>query len=221
MSNEVKIQEKAEAPKVSKSKRHLLSSNKIIVSICITAMMLALAVVLDKLTSFIPFFNMPQGGHITLSLLPLIIMCLMTGPVYGLIGCFIFGFLNFLIDGGAVISGWSFLLDYALAFGCIGFTGFFHPLVYSKKNRWVYFVAIILGSLSRYIWSGLSGAILFGEYAPEGVNAWFYSFVLYNLPYLGISLVATAVFIIPLIKPVELVLNSSNFTSLKPRNLMK
>jgi thiamine transporter len=35
---------------------------------------------------------------------------------------------------------------------------------------------------------GFSGVVFFAEYAPEGMNVWFYSFVAYNLPYMGASL---------------------------------
>ncbi|MEE1043071.1 MAG: energy-coupled thiamine transporter ThiT, partial [Clostridia bacterium] len=65
----------------------------------------------------------------------------------------------------------SILLDYVLAFGLIGVCGFFKPTP----------LGIVLGTLSgvgcRFISSLVSGAVLFGSYAPAGQNPWVYSFI--------------------------------------------
>ncbi|MFP4178162.1 MAG: energy-coupled thiamine transporter ThiT, partial [Acholeplasmataceae bacterium] len=36
----------------------------------------------------------------------------------------------------------------------------------------------------RYLSHAFGGAIIFAEFAPEGMNPWFYSFVVYNAPYM-------------------------------------
>lgn len=202
----------------SRTNKSRLNTSKIILSMVITAMLVALAVIFDIVTSFVPILKMPQGGHVTLSLIPLVILCLICGPTYGFIGTFTYAFFNLVFDG-LILSPYSILLDYFLAFGLIGLTSFFHPLVYNKKNRYLYPLSIVIGSLIRYFFSGISGAVIFAEYAPEGVNPWFYSFVLYNLGYLGVSCIVSAILILPLIKPVEIVLKNPTFSSLVPRNV--
>jgi thiamine transporter len=58
----------------------------------------------------------------------------------------------------------------------------------------------IIGIISRYICAVLSGVIFFGEYAPEGFNAWTWS-LWYNLTYLAAEGAITLIVInIPAVK---------------------
>ena len=69
-------------------------------------------------------FELPQGGSVSLEMLPLLLFCVRWGMGGGLIACFAFGILQVFIQG-AVSWGWqSILLDYVLAFGVIGVAGF-------------------------------------------------------------------------------------------------
>ena len=158
-----------------------------------TAILVALAVVLDLLCKLIPFFNMPQGGHISLSMLPIMVIGFRRGLKYGLIGGFIYSILNFLIDGIVWHLG-SIIFDYIIAFTVLGLTGLFKGKSSSPiKMALIMFVVCFL----RYLSHGFSGAIFFAQYAyiPESLNwhveanmlPWVYSFVIYNLPYMGLS----------------------------------
>ncbi len=44
----------------------------------------------------------------------------------------------------------------------------------------------VVGLLSRYLCAVLSGIIFFGQYAPEGFNAFTWS-IYYNITYLGVE----------------------------------
>ena len=67
-------------------------------------------------------------------------------------------------------------------------------LDHSSTNKiWSLGVAIVVACVLRYISSSLSGVLFFGDYAPEGMNPWFYSFIVYNAAYMGPSLVANLV----------------------------
>jgi thiamine transporter len=54
----------------------------------------------------------------------------------------------------------------------------------------------LLGITGRFFFSFLSGILFFASYAPEGMNAWLYSF-LYNITYIGQEMLIT-IFIISL-----------------------
>ena len=62
--------------------------------------------------------------------------------------------------------------------GCLGLSGFFS----NKKNG--LYIGYIVAIIGRFICSFLSGFLFFGEYAPEGMNPVWYSF-LYNIFYIG------------------------------------
>ena len=83
----------------------------------------AVAIAMSFALSYIKFFEMPQGGSLTLaSLLPLMIYCCMFGTRRGTIACLIYGVLQAVQDPW-IIHPMQFLLDYPLAFGMIGVSG--------------------------------------------------------------------------------------------------
>ena len=87
--------------------------------LCERRIMIALALVLGLLK----VFELPQGGSISLEMLPLLFFCVRWGMGGGFIACFAFGVLQVFIQG-AVSWGWqSILLDYVLAFGVMGIAG--------------------------------------------------------------------------------------------------
>ena len=84
--------------------------------LCEGGLMIALALVLGLLK----VFELPQGGSISLEMLPLLFFCVRWGMGGGFIACFAFGVLQVFIQG-AVSWGWqSILLDYVLAFSFLG-----------------------------------------------------------------------------------------------------
>lgn len=210
-SSEIK-QNQIDSSNLTKTKSLRLDSSKQVFRLCFCAMMLAFAVIFDTFTKVVPVLDMPMGGSVNISILFIVLAALISGPVFGYITGFSFAILNFLIDGGAgSFNGWSFFLDYLLSFGLMGTVGFFHVFIRKKNNYWVYYVALFTASLIRYIFTGLSGAIVFAEYAPEGVNPYFYSFVLYNLPYIAVSMVVAMVVVTPLIFAIKSVIKSPKF----------
>ena len=155
-----------------------------------SAMMVALAIVFELISKMIPFLQMPQGGSISIALLPLVILSLRNGLKYGLLGGMTFGIVNFLIDGYAFHWG-SFVFDYGLAFIMVGTSAFLRKPAL-KGNVFAYIGAFVIAVFFKYLMSSLSGVLFFGEYAGE-MNPWFYSFIFYNLPYNAASLGALLV----------------------------
>ncbi len=169
-----------------------MNKNKLRINIIAEAgILIALAVVLDYICKLIPFLNMPQGGHITLAMFPLVILSLRRGVSIGIISGLIYGMLNWVFDGYILHPG-SIFLDYLIAFGAYGVVGVVSNLYLDKekKNTAIIVLFIFIAGLIRYISSSLSGAIFFKEYAGN-LNPYFYSFIVYNLPYMAITTIIT------------------------------
>lgn len=159
------------------------------------AMIIAMATVL----SYIKLFEMPFGGSITLEMLPLIVMGLRRGTKWG---CFtglvhgvlqmIIGFSNVLYCATLLSQIGCILLDYVLAFSVLGLAAFFAKRIPNKKAGFVFGAVIV--SLLRFLCSFLSGWLLWGSYAPEGMNPVYYSLV-YNGAYMIPDTIIAAVVI--------------------------
>lgn len=103
----------------------------------------------------------------------------MAGAAYGL--------LQFLIDP-YVLSLPQVLLDYPLAFGALGLSGFFSNRKFGLQ------IGYTVGVLGRFIFSTLSGVVFFAHFAPDGMNPWVYS-SLYQGTYLGMEGIVTLVIV--------------------------
>lgn len=141
------------------------------------AILAALGVVLDKIV----LFQMPQGGSVTLVMLPIFLLAFRRGLVPALIGGFVVGTIQ-LFFGGYFLNFFQVSLDYLLAYSALGLAGLF-----VKEKQVPSLVSILSGatiaSLGRLFFSFLSGVIFYGEYAPKGVPVWQYSLV-YNASYI-------------------------------------
>ena len=174
------------------------------------AMLIALATVL----SYIKIFEMPFGGSITLEMLPLVIMGLRRGPKWGLLTGFVHGLLQMIIGFSNVMYCATLLsqigcilLDYILAFSSLGLAALFANLIKNNKKVSYIFGSVIVCIL-RFICSFLSGWLLWGSYAPEGMSAPYHSLVYngaYTLPDTIILAVVVAIlaFVAPRIFWVE------------------
>lgn len=164
----------------------------LVISITETAIFIALAVVLELLSNLIGF-RLPQRGSISLAMLPILIISIRRGVVYGVAAGLIFGMINFFLDGFYWHLG-SIVFDYLLAFPVLGLAGLFRKKI--RKSSIYLIPAFLLAVFARFFFSFLSGVIFFASYAPEGylsrygktLGAIIYSFV-YNGSYLSLSLI--------------------------------
>lgn len=85
-------------------------------ALCEGAVMVALAQILG----YLKLYELPQGGSITLSMLPIFFFAVRWGLKDGLLCSLVFGILQLLLDGGFAIGWQSMLGDYIIAFGVLG-----------------------------------------------------------------------------------------------------
>ena len=154
----------------------------------------AFSFVLDQLAIFV----MPQGGSVTLSMLPIIVMAFRWGLAGGMLTGFISGLLQ-LITGGRVFHIVQALLDYTLAYTLVGvaaFTSVWLIRSVAKKNKGAMATAIIIGTVTggllRYFIHFIGGIVFFAEYAPKGQPVWLYSLI-YNGSYMIPATILSAI----------------------------
>ena len=79
----------------------------------------ALAIALSVVFSALRLWSMPQGGSITLEMLPLFLFALRRGGRYGCAAGAVSGLMQ-LLTGGYMVHIAQAALDYPLAFGVLG-----------------------------------------------------------------------------------------------------
>jgi thiamine transporter len=151
--------------------------------LCEGALMIALALILNQLK----LYQFPNGGSITLEMLPIFIFALRWGVAPGLLVGFTFGLLQMFIDG-AIAWGWqSLLLDYLVAFTPLGLAG-----LGKGKGTVGLYGGVILGALVRFVVHFISGITIYAIVAPTELFAvtftspWMYSLA-YNGSYMLID----------------------------------
>ncbi|WP_214892064.1 energy-coupled thiamine transporter ThiT [Exiguobacterium sp. H66] len=156
------------------------------------AIFASLGVVFDLL---IPF-KMPQGGSISLAMLPIFVMAFRHGVVGGVITGALVGTIQ-LMFAPQVLTVVQPLLDYTLAYGVVGLSGVFAGQVkkaategQKKRLMTIVLFATLLGAGLRYICHVISGIVFFAEYAKGPVVP--YSFI-YNATYMAPSYVLCGV----------------------------
>lgn len=177
------------------------------------AMMLALAWVIDYLCALAPYNGVlfPAGGSITVGMLPIIYYSYRHGTAWGVGAGLVF-------SGLQMIMGWytppantwwavvlCILLDYVVAFAVIGAANLIaRPFGESSTARRLagYGVGGVAVCVLRYVSSVLSGGILWGSYAPAGMNPWVYSLA-YNAGYMLPNAVLTGILAVLLCKALD------------------
>ena len=147
----------------------------------------AIFIALAQVISYLKLFELPQGGSITVAMLPIFLFCARWGFGPGMLASFVFSVLQLLLDG-AYAWGWQSMLgDYIVAYTVLGLAGLFHA------QRYGFFTGSVVGSLARFLVHYLVGVWVWGEYMPETffgmtmTTPWFYSF-LYNGSYMVIDM---------------------------------
>ena len=159
-----------------------------------SAIMIALSVVLSMIT----IFKLPQGGSITAaSMVPLLIISYRYDAKWGVATAFVYSLISMVMGfyPPPVTTFINYLLvvllDYVVAFSVLGLASFFSKAI--KGNR---ILSIGFGSFvavfCRLICHVLSGVLIWGSNAPEGMSVWVYS-ITYNGSYMRCETIVSSV----------------------------
>ncbi|MBT2584092.1 energy-coupled thiamine transporter ThiT [Planococcus sp. ISL-109] len=163
------------------------------------AIFAALGFVLDFVA-----FRMPQGGSVSLVMIPIVLMAFRRGVLAGVATGFLVGLLQ-IVTGFISVAPLSFgfvvmqvILDYLLAYSVVGFAGllrgrYLEATLTKKTGKIVLMVTlgVLLGSFLRYVTHVITGILFFGMFADG--NVFIYSAV-YNATYMiPVAVVAAVV----------------------------
>ena len=165
------------------------------------ALFVALEIVLEFLFKMIP--GQPQGGTISIALVPIILASYLMGAGYGLLVGLASTLLQFVLGLAVYYGPWSVVLDYLIPVTIIGLASIF-PTV--KIRSFPLYTGIIVVMILKFVSHYLSGAWLFAEYAPAGQSPWAYSFgynIVYCLPTLVLCYIVFALLDSPLKKAIH------------------
>lgn len=162
--------------------------------------MIGLAIILDR----IKIFRMPLGGSVTAgSMIPIIIFSMRWGLGPGVLAGVTFGVLKLMI-GGYVLNPIQVILEYPVAFGCLGLAGIFSDsLTKIKEINYSQIVAsVFIAIAGRFMCHFAAGVVFFSSDLPEGVNAWANS-AIYQASYLVPEFIIGAILLSLLWKPLS------------------
>ncbi len=163
--------------------------------LCVTegAIIIALAYVIELICVWLNTITgvsalLPFGGTITVSMLPIAYYSFRRGIGWGVGVGFVYSLLQMMLGFYVPPANtwWAVvlcvLLDYVIAFSVVGIAKLF-ATPFGKQRLVGYGVGAVAVCVIRFLCSFISGVILWGSYAPEGVNVWLYSLV-YNASYM-------------------------------------
>lgn len=140
---------------------------------------IGMALALGTVLKMIKFYQMPNGGSVSLgSMVPILLIGLFYGSEIGILTGLLFGILDFLL-GPYIIHPVQVLFDYPLAFSALGIAGYF-----KDKDKFQTILGVALALAGRFIFHFISGVIFFGSNAAPGQSAIAYSFG-YTLSYIA------------------------------------
>ncbi|XJZ28077.1 energy-coupled thiamine transporter ThiT [Bacillota bacterium Lsc_1132] len=170
------------------------------------AVFTALAYILDLASAFIFSRIWPQGGSVSIAMVPIFLMAYRWGIKGGVLTGFLLGLLQFILGFSQIYTLLQGFIDYFLAFSGVGLAGIFASKVKAtlneqKKGKWMWYVTIgaFIGSLIRFIMHFISGVAFFGSYAPKGQPVALYSLI-YNGTYMLPSFILSTIIVILVIK---------------------
>lgn len=164
----------------------------------------ALALLLDLVSGFVFARIWPQGGAVSIAMVPIFLMAYRWGIKGGMATGLLLGLLQIVTTPVQIMTPLQGFIDYFLAFTVVGISGLFmNGFVnnYKEENLMkakLYGIGgMFVGSFLRFICHFTSGIVFFGEYAPEGQPVVLYSLI-YNGTYMLISFILSAVVVMVL-----------------------
>lgn len=166
------------------------------------AIFTALAYLLDVMSGIIMGQFWPQGGSVSIQMVPVFLIAYRWGLKGGILTGFLLGLLQIILGWSKIYHPVQGFVDYFIAFSLVGVAGIFanqvkNSLRNKNKLAWVSYAigGVLLGTGLRFIAHFYTGIVFFGSYAPEGQPVVLYSLV-YNSTYMVPSFILCAIVVI-------------------------
>lgn len=158
----------------------------------------ALAIVL----SFLPT-NIGANFTISLGMIPLILFSFRRGVAAGIVAGFLWGVLHFLVGNVAILNLLQGFIEYFIAFMFTGFAGVVasqvrESIVTRQRGKMVSYIIVgtFIGTFARFFWHFVAGFYFWGSYAPNGMSAVWFSFIMNGGSALATGIVTSVVLVI-------------------------
>lgn len=167
--------------------------------ICEAAIFIAMAEIL----SLIKLYEFPNGGSITLEMLPIILFAARYGCGWGSLAGLVYGTITYLIGNKFSVDWTTIICDYFIAFVALGFGA---GLL--SRRKWSVYYGTIIGGVLRFLAHFLIGVFVWGKWMPDTflgkpmTSPWIYSLI-YNGSYMLPSIVLCLVVFALLYKPLR------------------
>ncbi|CAM5608734.1 Thiamine transporter ThiT [Streptomyces afghaniensis] len=172
------------------------------------AIMAAVALILDLLPS-IPIFN----TSISFAMVPIFIVAFRWGFKASASAGFLWGLLQIVFDLQA-LTFWQVILEYLVAFACIGFAGLFASSIQKALKTeqkgiatGLIILAVVVGGFTRYIWHFIAGVTIWASYAPKGMSPFINSLIVNGGSYVGASILCSIILVLLLVSAPRIVLD--------------
>ncbi len=151
------------------------------------AIIIALTAVMEIIFTNLNLAIFANGGSISISMIPIILLSLRRGFKVGFITALVYGVFQFLLPLTVYyLTPVQYLFDYVLPFTVLAFIA----LIKTKSAKNVAIGVIFVGLL-KYASHVIAGIAFWGEYAPENFNAVTWS-LYYNATYSVPSMILSA-----------------------------
>jgi Predicted membrane protein len=151
------------------------------------SIMIALTSVFEVIFSSIGITIFPNGGSVSLALLPLMVITMRLGFLKGLVAAGIYGIFQFVLPVPVFfLTPVQYLFDYivpTLAAVLI--------IAFGRQKSQVY-LGVVVVFAAKYLSHVIAGVVFWGEFAPEGFSAWTWS-LYYNATYAFPSMVLSLI----------------------------
>ncbi|PCS00664.1 energy-coupled thiamine transporter ThiT [Lactococcus fujiensis] len=135
-----------------------------------TAIFVALALILSLFS-----INYAQTFYLELTVIPLLLLAIRRGLIWGLIAGLLYGLLAIVLGEVTPLSFAQGFLEYIIAPISLGLAGLFNTKS-SNKFR-IVVCATLLGVFVKYFFHFIAGIVFWGQYAWKGWSVWLYSLV--------------------------------------------
>lgn len=151
------------------------------------SIMIALTSVFEVIFSSIGITIFPNGGSVSLALLPLMVITMRLGFLRGLLAASIYGIFQFVLPVPVFfLTPVQYLFDYivpTIAAVLIVALG--------RKKSQIY-LGVVAVFAAKYLSHVIAGVVFWSEFAPEGFSAWTWS-LYYNATYAFPSMVLSLI----------------------------
>ncbi len=146
-----------------------MKKNRTVLVIAEISILAAFSLALDYIAGLTTGSIYPNGGSISIAMVPIMVISFRRGILAGLTTGLIVGIIQVMWNGH-VLQFFQFILDYPVPYTVVGLASLFSYFNKRKITSTTLILGAIFAGFMRYLSHYLAGVIFWGEYALEEFN---------------------------------------------------